>query len=209
MHRSLPRAACAALLLLGGCNESTAPIPGGEYRGVLESPFSAEGAALIELTHVDLRSVSAPGRILVARGVSERTVRVLILDPPRNQHGGPITFVVRMAEGAAPPAAEVLAVAAPDNRARDFTGGYAVRFTRRSADAALPAELGPGAGEPGPVPLARLVAPLFPGGRPLHPEEQARVDVLGNGNGVFDLGDVRGYLFWYPSQIPVPAPWTR
>lgn len=210
MHIPRPRAVLAALLLAAaGCHEVTEPVLGGEYLGSLDSPFSVEGVALIEVTHADLRSVSAPGRILVARGVTERTVRLLIMNPPRVQTGGPITFVVRMADGAAPPHAEVLAAAGADNRPRDFTGGYGVRFTRLEGEPftppATPVQPGPAAQ----VPFARLVAPFFPGGRPLELEDQQHVDRRGNGNAVFDLGDVRGYLFWHPSEIPAPAVWTR
>lgn len=209
MRIPLPLTVPAALLLLAACSESTAPRLGGEYLGRLDSPFSIEGSALVEITHADLLSVSAPGRVLIARGVTGETVRLLILNPPRNPAGGPITFVVRVAEGAAPPVAEVLAVAGPDNRARDFMGGYAVRFTRHEADGGAPPELHPGTGPRGPVSLERLVAPFFPGGPPLEPEERVRVDALGNGNRAFDLGDVRGYLAVYPAEIPPPGPWTR
>lgn len=209
MYIPRPFALLAALLLSAACHEPTEPVLGGEYLGSLDSPFSVEGAALVEVTHADLRSISAPGRILVARGVTERTVRLLILNPPGNQIGGPITFVVRMAEGAGPPQGEVLEVAGADNRPRDFTGGYAVRFARRDPDTFTPQ---PGPVQPGPpaeVSFIRLVAPFFPGGRPLDPEEQVHVDRRGNGNGVFDLGDVRGYLGRFPSEIPQPAEWRR
>lgn len=202
--RALP-----ALLLAAGCTAGTEPRMGGEYVGSLDSPFSVEGAALIELTHPDLRSISTPGRSLVVRGVTERTVRVLILNPPRDQNGGPITFVVRMADGAAPPHAEVLAVSGPLNQARDFVGGYAVRFARREGSTytppAAPAQSGPAAR----VPFARLVAPFFPGGMPLEPEEAVHVDQRGNRNTVFDFGDVRGYLYFYPWELPASSTWTR
>ena len=157
----------ALLVLAAGCHAATEPELGGEYRGSLDSPFSVEGTALIELTHPDLRSISAPGRILVVGGVTERTVRVLLVNPPRNPNGGPITFIVRMSSGAAPPRAEVLAVAGPDNRARDFAGGYAVRFTRLEEEVFVPPVPPPASGPPARVSLARLVAPFFPGGRAL------------------------------------------
>ncbi|HST60136.1 MAG TPA: hypothetical protein VLK84_15630, partial [Longimicrobium sp.] len=189
MNIPRPRAVLAALLLLlsAACHQPAEPVLGGEYLGSLDSPFSVEGVALIEITHADLRSISAPGRILVARGVTERTVRLLIINSPQNQIGGPITFVVRMAEGAGPPQGEVLAAAGPDNRPRDFTGGYAVRFTRRDPDAFTPQPGPVRSGPPAQVPFIRLVAPFFPGGRPLEPEEQVHVDRRGNGNEVFDL----------------------
>jgi hypothetical protein len=211
MHitRSIPRAArLLPALLLAACHAGTEPELGGEYLASLDSPFSTEGAALVELTSEDLRAISAPGRILMVRGVTERTVRVLVMNPPRTFVGGPINFVVRMADGAVPPRADVLTVSAPDNLPRDFTGGYAVRFTRYDAASGTPA-VPPQAGPGGRVPLVRLVAPFFPGGRALDPEEALHVDQYGNGNGIFDFGDVRGYLNYFPGDIPPPLVWSR
>ncbi|HLM69563.1 MAG TPA: hypothetical protein VK358_18620, partial [Longimicrobium sp.] len=154
--------------------------------------------------------ISAPGRILVARGVTERTVRVLILNPPRNQSGGPISFVVRMAGGAGPPRAEVLAVAGPQNQDRAFPGTFGVRFNRREDDGYALPPIPPSTGLPAAVgPLARLVAPFFPGGAALYPEEIRHVDIRGNGNQVYDIGDVRGYLWFHPQLIPTSSEWTR
>lgn len=206
--RSIPVRALLPALFLAACHASTEPDLGGEYLGSLDSPFSVEGAALIELTSADLREVSAPGRVLIVRGVTERTVRVMVMNPPHSVTGGPIRFNVRMADGAPPPYAEVLAVSGANNLPREFTGGYAVRFTRREADGAAPV-LPPQAGPSAPVPLARLVAPFFPGGRTLDVEEQLHVDVMGNRNTVFDFGDVRGYLSWHPGEIPPPLVWRR
>jgi hypothetical protein len=205
------RASLAALLVLAsGCDGGTGPELGGEYVASLDSPFSAEGAAVIELTHPDLRSVRAPGRILVARGASERTLRIVVINPPGTGAGGPITFVVRMAKGAVPPRAQVLAVSGPDNRVRDFATGYAVRFTRLMEDDVLPGYSPPPGSYPTPpVPFARLVEPLLPGGAAPFPELVALADRTGNSNDAYDVGDVRGYLLFYPSAIPAPAPWTR
>lgn len=208
----LPRRLAAAALLLGAaaCDTGTGPELGGEYLGMLDSPFGAEGSALIEITHPDIRSVSAPGRILVAQGITERTVRLMLINPPRNQNGGPITFVVRMASGARPPEGAVLAVASPDNRPREFVGGYTVRFTRLEPDTGPPLTVPtPPAGPPPPVSWARLVAPFFPGGQRLEPEEEVRVDRAGNGNRVLDLGDVRGFMFAYPGVTPPATEWSR
>lgn len=211
MHitRSIPRAVrLLPALLLVACHAGTEPELGGEYLASLDSPFSVEGAALIELTSPDLRAISAPGRVLLVRGVTERTVRVLVMNPPRTFSGGPINFVVRMTDGAVPPVAEVLAVSGADDRSREFTGGYTVRFSRHEPTGATPV-FTPPAGPGGRVPLARLVAPFFPGGRPLDPEEQLHVDVYGNSNGVFDFGDVRAYLNYHPGEIPPPLVWSR
>ena len=203
------RVARAALLLAAaGCTAGTAPEFGGEYIGSLDSPFSVEGAALIEISHPDIRSVSAPGRILVARGVTERTVRLLIVNPPRNQAGGPISFVVRMGGDARPPRAEVLAVAGPLNEDRAFPEAFSVRFTRYDGDHGG-GVVDPGPGGYGRVPFVRLVAPFFPGGAALYRDEQSYVDERGNHNQIFDLGDVRGYLYLFGREIPPAGDWTR
>lgn len=211
IHPLARRLAPAALLLAAAaCGTGTEPELGGEYLGMLDSPFGAEGAALIEITHPDIRSVSAPGRILVAQGVTERTVRLMLLNPPRNQNGGPIAFVVRMASGARPPDGVVMDVASPGNRPREFVGGYTVRFTRLEPDTGAPLVLpAPPAGPPPPVSWARLVASFFPGGLPLDPEEVIRVDRAGNGNQVVDLGDVRGFMYAYPGVTPPATTWSR
>jgi hypothetical protein len=211
MHiiRFIPRAArLLPALLLAACHAGTEPDVGGEYLASLDSPFSTEGAALVELTSQDLRAISAPGRVLLVRGVTERTVRVLVMNPPRTFAGGPISFVVRVAEGAVPPVAQVVAVSSPDNSPREFVGGYAVRFNRHQATGAAPV-VPPVAGPTGRVPLVQLVAPFFPGGRALDPEDARHVDQFGNGNGIFDFGDVRGYLNYYPGEIPPPLVWSR
>lgn len=213
MHAPVLRAAAALLSLAAAasCARTAEPELGGEYLGQLDSPFSVEGAALIELHAPDIRSVSAPGRILVVRGSSERTLRVLLINPPRNQAGGPISFQVRMAKGAVPPRATVIAAAGPLNQARDFVGGYAVRFNRAEPSASLSpsAQRSEQPQTASPISFARLVAPFFPGGQPLTPPEQRLADRAGNSNQSFDLGDVRGYLVQYPSIIPPEAPWTR
>lgn len=203
------RLALLPLLLAAACNSGTEPVLGGEYLGMVDSPFSVEGSALVEITHPDLREIEAPGRTLAAKGVSENTVRVLIVNPPRNQNGGPITFIVRMADGAVPPTGVVVAAAGPNNLPRDFVGEYAVRFTRLEEDPGQIAVEPPPAGPPPAVSWARLVAPFFPGGLRLEPEEEFHVDRAGNGNQVFDLGDVRGYMVFYPGVIPPPTRWTR
>jgi hypothetical protein len=206
------RAARPALLLaaVAACEAGTEPALGGEYVASLDSPFSVEGGALIEITHPDVRSISAPGRILVARGVTERTVRVLVLNPPRNTSGGPVSFIVRMAGDAGPPRAEVLQGAGPQNQDRAFPGTYSVRFNRHVDDGYALPPIAPGTGLPPQVgPLARLVAPFFPGGAALYPEEILHVDIRGNGNQIYDIGDVRGYLFFHPQLIPTSSEWTR
>jgi hypothetical protein len=207
------RALLAALLpLAASCADGTGTELGGEYVGRLDSPFSVEGGTLIELTSADLREVWAPGRIMVARGTSERTVRVLLLNPPRNLNGGPIAFRVRMANGAVPPRATVLAVSSPLNLPRAFVGGYTVRFDQPQPDPAASAALAPLAQTtPVPfIPFARAVAPYFPGGLPLTPPEVTRIDgSAGNGNRVYDIGDLRGYLAQFASEIPPETRWTR
>lgn len=201
-------AAALALLAAAACAEGTEPELGGEYLGQLDSPFSVEGAAVIELHSPDLRAVSSPGRILVARGMTEGTLRILVVNPPRNQAGGPISFRVRMAEGAAPPAGTVAAVSGPLNQRRDFVGGYAVRFTRLPEGSAGAPPV-PRTGSTGPIPFDRLVAPFFPEGLPLAPPEAALADRVGNSNQTFDLGDVRGYLWHYPGEVPPESSWSR
>lgn len=211
---NLSRALAAALpLFAGACLDITQPRLGGEYVGQLDSPFNVEGAALIELTSADLREVSAPGRIMVARGTSERTVRVLLINPPANLNGGPISFRVRMANGAVPPRAEVIAATSPINLPRSFVSGYTVRWNQAAPASSASAALGPVSQQnptPPPVPFARAVAPFFPGGLPLTPPEVVRLDgAAGNGNRVYDLGDLRGYLGQFPGEIPAESVWSR
>jgi hypothetical protein len=211
--RRLARAALLPALLAAACtpDRGTQPSIGGEYLGELDSPFSAEGAALIELTSPDVREISAPGRILVARGATERTTRILVVNPPNLLTGGPITFRVRMAEGAVPPVARVLQVSGPVNQVRDFVNGYQVNFRRVESGGGAtytpPRQTNPPSP---PFPFARAVAPFFPDGAPLTPPEVTLVDGgAGNGNRVYDLGDLRGYLAQYPAEIPPQTSWTR
>ncbi|HEU0300023.1 MAG TPA: hypothetical protein VFR37_11225 [Longimicrobium sp.] len=214
MMRTIPSrsssriAAALALLALAACAGGTEPEPGGEYLGELDSPFSIEGAAVIELHSPDLRSVTSPGRILAARGMTEETLRILVINPPQNQTGGPISFRVRMAEGAVPPTATVIAVSGARNERRDFVGGYAVRFTRLPQGAAGAPPV-PRTGAVGPITFDRLTAPFFPGGLPLHPEEARVADATGNSNQIYDLGDARGYLRQYPGTVPPEFSWSR
>jgi hypothetical protein len=211
--RRMARAALLPALLAAACtpDRGTQPSIGGEYVGQLDSPFSAEGAAVIELTSPDLREVSAPGRILVARGVTERTTRIIVINPPHLLTGGPLAFRVRMAKGALPPVATVLQVSGPVNQVRDFVNGYQVNFSRvepgAGAGYAPPAQMSP---PTPPIPFARAVAPFFPGGAPLPFPEMTIVDGgAGNGNRAYDLGDLRGYLAHYPAEIPPPIVWSR
>ncbi|HEX6370757.1 MAG TPA: hypothetical protein VF006_17705 [Longimicrobium sp.] len=215
--RSTPvRALLPALLLAAAaCVDVTEPQLGGEYVGSLDSPFSVEGAAIVEITSADLREIRSPGRIMVARGTSERTVRILLMNPPRNLNGGPITFRVRMAGGAVPPTAVVIAASGPTNNPRDFVGGYAVRWSQTAPAASASASAGPDpldqvAPPVAPVSFLRAVAPFFPGGLPLAPPEVTRLDgAAGNMNRVYDLGDLRGYLAQFPGEIPPETVWSR
>lgn len=211
--RRMARAALLPILLLAACtpDRGTQPSIGGDYLGELDSPFSSEGAAVIELTSADLREVSAPGRILVARGVTERTTRIIVINPPHLLTGGPITFRVRMAEGALPPIPTVVQVSGPINQVRDFVGSYQVHF-RRVEQGAGPGYVPPRPSNPPPPPIsfARASAPFFPGGTPLTAPEVTAVDgAAGNGNRAYDLGDFRGYLGHYPAEIPTQTAWTR
>jgi hypothetical protein len=211
--RRIARGALLPALLAAACtpDRGTQPSIGGTYLGQLDSPFSAEGAAVIDLTSADLREVSAPGRILVAHGSTERTTRIIVINPPHLLAGGPITFRVRMAEGALPPVATVVQVSGPVNQTRDFVNGYQVNFSRvepeSSAGYTPPRQTNPPAA---PFTFARAVAPFFPGGAALTPLELATVDgAAGNGNRVYDVGDLRGYLAQYPAEIPPQTSWTR
>lgn len=128
---------------------------------------------------------------------------------PRNQNGGPVAFVVRMASGARPPTGVVMAVAAPGNRPREFVRSYTLSFTRLEPDTGPPLVVPAPPAPPPPVSWARLVAPFFPGVLPLEPEEEIRVDRAGNGNQVFDLGDVRGFMYAHPDVTPPATVWSR
>lgn len=120
----------AAALGAGSCVEITELPLGGTYRASLDSPFNAEGAALIELIGPGIQGVSAPGAVLMTRTVGD-TVRILIMNNPLNlATAAPLAFELRMDDGVAVPEARVLQVAAPNNRTRDFVAGYGVRFSR-------------------------------------------------------------------------------
>jgi hypothetical protein len=217
MHPSVLRALLPALLLASAaCADATgspAHDVGGEYVGELDTPYLAEGAALIDLISPDIREVSAPGRIFAARGVTERTLRIMVVNNPHVPAiGGPIVFHVRMPSGVAPPRSSVVAVASPENDARSFAGGYQVRWRRVTPSPSF--ALAPGGAprrqtDPAPIPFARLIDPLFPGGVPLNGPEVILADGRGNANKIFDLGDVRGYLYQYPDQIPPATVWSR
>lgn len=208
--RSIRRALLPVLALLAaGCQDAAGPQLGGEYLGAVDSPYGAEGAVLVELVSPDIREVWAPGRIMIARAVSERTLRILVMNPPRNLQGGPITFRVRMATGAVPPRAEVIQATSPVNYLRDFTGGYAVRFNQVAEEGAVPVTPPTSGGPTPPIAFDRLVAPFFPGGLGLHPQERTLMDQAGNSNRLYDIGDLRGYLMVYPSAIPAPTVWSR
>lgn len=217
MHPSILRALLPALLLAAAaCSDATgsdAHEVGGEYVGELDTPYLAEGAALIDLISPDIREVSAPGRIFAARGVTERTLRIMVVNNPHVPAiGGPIVFHVRMSSDVAPPRSAVVAVASPENDARSFAGGYQVRWRR--VDPSPSFAVAPGGAPrrqdgPAPITFARLIDPLFPGGIPLNGPETIIADGRGNANTVFDLGDVRGYLLQYPDEIPPAAVWSR
>lgn len=211
MHASFRPTAAAALALLGcaACVEIAAPTLGGDYRAVLDTPFSTEGAALVELHGDAIRAVSAPDRVLAAAATSDTSVRVLVMNNPRSFNGAPISFIVTVDAGQRAPSAGVHSVASPVNGLRDFPGAYGMNFTRASA--APSAQRAPGdaaAQEEPPYTFAELAAP-FLGGAPLAPEVQAELDDAGNVNGVYDIGDLRAYLFAEPEAIPAPSSWTR
>ncbi|HEU0012625.1 MAG TPA: hypothetical protein VFQ45_03040 [Longimicrobium sp.] len=131
MRWSLRAAAAAAVLapLLGACTENGAGADlGGEYRGVVESPFFNEGAAVVELEGPGLLEVTSAMPLFWATTEGEVTRLVLINDPDGN--GGPLTFRVVMEEGFGPPTGTVVEVVDGEDRPRDFIETYRVNFTR-------------------------------------------------------------------------------
>ena len=117
-------------------------------------------------------------------------------------------MTVRMAPGAVPPRARVVTVASVSNLVRDFPASYRVRYTRpEDAPADRRDALGVAAAHHAPVPFARIAEALL-GGDPLAAEEEARVDAIGNRNGVLDPGDARAYLLAHPEETPASPVWT-
>ena len=210
MPASFRTTAAAVLALLGcaACVEIATPTIGGDYRGVLDTPFSTEGAALFELHGPGIRGLSAPGRVLIAQATSDTSVRVMVMNDPRSLRGGPVSFVVTVDEGQVPPTGTIEAVASPTNEARDFLGAFGMRFTRSTGAIPDPGTPPPPPGEEAPYTFAELAAPFF-GGEPLPAEARGDLDLAGNVNGVYDLGDLRAYLLREPQEIPATTAWTR
>lgn len=114
----------------GSCVEITELPLGGTYRAQVDSPFNAEGGALLELIGPGIQGVSAPGAVLVTRQIGD-TMRILILNNPLDlSTAPPLAFELHMEEGVTVPASRVLQVVAPNNRIRDFIAGYDVRYSR-------------------------------------------------------------------------------
>lgn len=208
-------AAALALPLLGACVEVTEPRLGGDYLGSVQSPNSAEGVALLNLTRAGVQSLSAPGRVLVGRAIGADSVRVLVINDPSKFIGGPISFIARMAEGQRPPGGEVLQAAGPANRHRLTVSDYRVHFTRAQVPQAGLSALRAPAGGPA---LAvdenaisfQRAAGVFLGDaqQALTAEERQWLDQAGNGNGGYDVGDLRAFLFRHPARVPTTSSWT-
>lgn len=209
-----PWAALLALPLLAACVETTEPQLGGDYLGSLQSSNSVEGAALFDLTRAGVQRLSAPGRVLVARPLGADSVRVLIINDATRTFGGPVSFVATMAQGLVPPTGTVLQAAAPNNRRRLATGDYRLHFTRAPA-ASAPGV--PPAVSGGPsrqvaeetITFDRAAGVFFGDAQQvLTAEERQHMDQQGNGDGVYDLGDLRAWLGRNPSRIPTASSWT-
>jgi hypothetical protein len=207
-----PLRATAALLLLASaaCEDLTVPDLGGAYLGQVDSPFTVEGAALLALPLTGLQSITTPNRVMFAQPMGD-SLRVLIINRPDRAFGGPLSFVIQLDDGVPPQGGEVLAVSAPDNEIRDFTGGFILRFSRdRTEGGVVPVVPAPATpvGPVGPYTLEQLVAHFF--GAPVSAEVQAYMDSFGNASGAYDIGDVRQYLVRFPGQIPTDrTTWTR
>lgn len=204
------RATAAALLLLSAaaCEELTVPQLGGAYLGQVDSPFTVEGAVLFELPTGGLQSLVAPNRALIAQKMSDSTLRVLILNRGDRTFGGPLSFQMQMDDGVPPRAGEILAVSAPGNLMRDFTGGYLLRFSRDATEEPVVSQpITPVQGPAGPYTLQQLTPHFF--GVPASAEVAGYMDHHGNGNNQYDIGDLRQYLLTYPSQFPTNDTWTR
>lgn len=203
------RATTAALLLLASaaCEDLTVPDLGGAYLGQVDSPFTVEGAVLFALPLTGLQSITTPNRVMFAQPMGD-SLRVLIINRPDRAFGGPLSFVMQMDDGVPPQGGEVMAVSAPDNEIRDFTGGFILRFSRdRTEGAAVPVLPAPTT-PVGPYSLEELVGHFF--GVPVSAEVAAYMDSNGNASGAYDIGDVRQYLVGFPGQIPTDrTTWTR
>lgn len=212
---SLPRpwAALLALPLLAACIETTEPQLGGDYLGTLQSSNSVEGAALFDLTRAGVQRLSAPGRVLVARALGADSVRVLIINDATKTFGGPVSLVATMADGQRPPTGRVVQAVTPANRLRTAIGEYRLHFTRAPVSAGLRAARMP-AGEPAQaldeaaITFERAASVFFGDAQQLTAEERQELDLRGNGNFMYDLGDLRAFLGRNPSRIPTSSSWT-
>jgi hypothetical protein len=140
---------------------------------------------------------------------------VLIINDATRTFGGPVSFVATMASGQAPPTGRVVQAAAPNNRLRVATGDYRVRFTRApGAQSGGSALLAPTGGPSRAVEEATITfdraAGLFFGDaqQVLTAEERQVLDQRGNGDGVYDVGDLRAWLGRNPSRIPTSSSWS-
>jgi hypothetical protein len=202
------RATAAALLLFSAaaCEELTVPELGGAYLGQVDSPFNVEGAVLFELPLEGLQSITAPNRVLIAQPV-DSMLRVLIINRGDRTFGAPLSFVMRLDDGFVPRGGEVLAVSGPNDDLRDFTGGYELRFSRDRTGDIVSDPITPVQSPPGPFAVAQLIPHFF--GVPASAKLVEDMDWLGNFNGAYDIGDLRRYLIFYPSQYPTTDTWTR
>lgn len=216
MPRSLRGRAAAVLLALSAasCRTPTAPAPGGEYLGSVDSPYSVEGAGVFDMATAGVEQISSPRRIMVVRAISADTVRVLMINDPTRLIGAPLSFRVRMAAGTPPPGGRMLLAVNGGNDPRYAVDDYVLRFNRVAEPGASPSVAARPGGPAAQITddmlsLDRMLDMFFPNPpQPLTAAEQASLDGAGNVNRVFDLGDVRFFLFRNRGQIPGETVWA-
>ena len=122
----IPLFAAAAL---AACDSGTGAEAGGEYIAALESPYGAEGGAILEMTDTGVESVDAGSLSLFQQPVSGGRRLILVREP-----AGRLEFRVRLTPGSAMPEIRVLEVVDGDDQPRPTMDGYTVSFTRTRGD---------------------------------------------------------------------------
>lgn len=125
---------CPLLVSAASCVEPTQVPVGGDYRVTLETRGGGEAGAVIRLVGPGMQEIATtPGAVAAVHTSADTMLIMLLADPRYTAAPSPLSFDLRMAEGAAVPRASVLQVISGSNRRRDFASSYTVIFSRGEA----------------------------------------------------------------------------